>query len=136
MDRIDLKKPEIIQRVGFDFSWDETKVWALEYPTVTMSRQMLDWHLDVPFLSTSPDGYYDLFPRSVIDNPEEYPEEYQRVLQCDTGYAIDIMFWRKNWLILDGLHRLMRFNIEGIDDVQVRKIPNKAIPFILKEKQT
>lgn len=134
MDRIELKKPEIIRRVGFDFAWDERKVWALECPIISMSRSRLDWHLDVPFLWTVPDGYYDLLPRDVIDNPEDYPEEYTRTMQSDTSYPIDIMFWRKNWLILDGLHRLMKLNIEGVSDIQVRKISKEAIPLIMKKE--
>lgn len=135
MDRIELEKPEIIRRVGFDFAWDERKVWVLECPVITMSRSRLDWHLDVPFLWSEPDGFYDLLPRDVIDNPEDYPEEYARTMQSDTSYPIDIMFWRKNWLILDGLHRLMKLNVEGVSDIQVRKISKEAIPLIMKKEE-
>lgn len=28
--------PQIIQEVGFDFSWDEQKVWYLDIPTEPM----------------------------------------------------------------------------------------------------
>lgn len=123
-------KPSIIEKVGFDFSWDEHKVWELDFPTETMPIDKLIWHLDTPFIWSKPDGYYDVRPREVIDSPEKYTEEYERILAVDTNYPIDIMWWRERWLILDGLHRLMKKVIEGSDDVQVRKIPESAIPLI------
>ena len=124
--------PAIIKEIGFDFSWDERKVWALDVPTEEMPIDELTWHFDVPFIWSKPDGYYDVNPSEVIDHPDQYPEEYQRTMQADTFHPIDIMFWKKRWLILDGLHRLMKQAIQGNEVVQVRKIPESAIPLIKK----
>jgi len=124
--------PAIIKEVGFDFSWDEQKVWALDAPTEEMPINELAWHFDIPFIWSKPDGYYDVKPSEVISHPEQYLEEYERTMQADTAYPIDIMYWKKRWLILDGLHRLMRQAIEGKEVVKVRKIPETAIPLILK----
>ena len=126
--------PDIIKEVGFDFSWDERKVWELDVPDEEMPIGELTWHFDVPFIWSKPDGYYDINPREVIEHPDQHPEEYQRTLDADTNYPIDIMFWKKRWLILDGLHRLMRQAIEGKEVVRVRKIPESAIPLIVKSK--
>lgn len=127
-------KPAIIEEVGFDFHWDEQKVWGLDVPTEDMEIGVLDWHLDVPFIWSKPDGYYDVNPRDVIERPNQYPEEYERTMQADQRYPIDIMHWKKRWLILDGLHRLMKQTIQGVTTVQVRKIPTSAIPLILKDE--
>ena len=89
----------------------------------------LTWHFDVPFISSKA-GYYDVNPREVIEHPDQYPEEYERTMQANTAYPIDIMFWKKHWLILDGLHRLMQQAIQGKEVVYVRKIPVTAIPLI------
>lgn len=124
--------PDIIKEVGFDFSWDERKVWELDAPTEEMSIDELTWHFDIPFIWSKPDGYYDVNPSEVIEHPDQHPEEYERTMQADTVYPIDIMFWKKRWLILDGLHRLMKQAIEGAEVVQVRKIPESAIPLIRK----
>jgi hypothetical protein len=124
--------PAIIQEVGFDFDWDERKVWELDAPVEQMPIDELTWHFDVPFIWSKPDGYYDVNPREVIEHPEKHPEEYTRTMAADTDYPIDIMYWRKRWLILDGLHRLMKQAIQDIDVVKVRKIPEEAIPLILK----
>jgi hypothetical protein len=37
------------------------------------------------------------------------------------------------WLILDGLHRLMKLSVEGEEKVKVRIIPREKIPEILKD---
>ncbi len=125
--------PDIIKEVGFDFSWDERKVWELDVPAEDMPIGELTWHFDVPFIWSKPDGYYDVNPREVIEHPDQHVEEYQRTMQADTVHPIDIMLWKKRWLILDGLHRLMKQAIEGKEIVQVRKIPESAIPQILKD---
>lgn len=125
-------KPEIIQKVGFDFSWDERLVWALDYPVEKVPINELTWHFDVPFIWSKPEGYYDVLPSDVLRNPEKYSEEYNRTLSTDISYPIDIMYWRDRWVILDGLHRLMKLSIEGAQMAQVRKIPQSAIPLIIK----
>lgn len=127
--------PDIIKEVGFDFSWDERKVWELNVPTEEMPIDELTWHFDVPFIWSKPDGYYDVNPRKVIEDPDQHPEEYERTMQADTSYPIDIMYWKERWLILDGLHRLMKQAIQGKEMVQVRKVPKTAIPHISKEEE-
>lgn len=126
------KMPEIIKEVGFDFSWSEEKVWSLDLPVETMNVSELDWHFDIPFWNT-PNGYYDLKPRDVINYPEKYKEEYERTLKSDLTYPLDIMLWKGKWLLLDGLHRLVKIAVQGKTLVQVRKVPKEMIPKILKE---
>ena len=119
----DRVKPTIIQQVGFDFSWDEKKVWSLDVPTEALAIDELTWHLDVPFLWSKPDGYYDLTPREVLKHPDKFADEYHRMRDADTSYPIDIMWWRGRWVILDGLHRLMNLYSRNFRTVHVRKIP-------------
>lgn len=124
------QKPPIIQQVGLDFSWDERKVWAIDVPTEEMAIDELAWHLDVPFLWKKPDGYYDLLPRDVIENPLRYSDEYERTIKADTSYPIDIVWWRGRWVILDVLHRLMKLTINEVASVKVRKISTNNIAII------
>lgn len=125
------QKPSIIEQVGFDFSWDERKVWELDVPKERMDIRELEWHLAVPFL-WSPGGYYDIMPQQVLDDPEQYTDEYVRTLAADTTFPIDIMWWRGRWVILDGLHRLMKQYKDGVDVVEVRKVPEEFIAIIKK----
>lgn len=124
--------PKIIKEVGFDFSWDVQKVWALDVNAEDMPISELTWHFDIPFLWSKPDGFYDLKPASVLKHPAQFPDEYDRTMAADTSYPIDILFWKNRWVILDGLHRLMKQSLNGGQTVQVRKIPSSAIPRIVK----
>lgn len=128
----DLQKlPQVIKDVGFDFSWSEEKVWKLNYPTETMDINELTWHFDIPF-HWNDGGIYNLTSQEIIDNPEKYKDEYKRTMNADLSHPIDIMENKGKWLILDGLHRLMKSKILGKGAVQVRKIPRSEIVNIIK----
>lgn len=124
------KIPHIIKDVGFDFDWSEPKVWALEVPTEEIDINELTWHFDIPFLWEN--GVYNLKPQEVINNPEAHKKEYERTMAADTSHPIDIMENKGRWLILDGLHRLMKLSIQGEKIIKVRKIPRDKIPEILE----
>ncbi|HIH50661.1 MAG: alpha/beta fold hydrolase [Candidatus Micrarchaeaceae archaeon] len=124
--------PKIIKDVGFDFDWSSRKVWALDISVTTIPISDLAWHFDVHFWNKPDGGYYDLTPNEVLADPQRYKSEYDRVLNCDMKHPIDIMENKGRLLILDGLHRLVRAKLLGMDVVKVRKIPRTAIPQILK----
>lgn len=121
--------PQIIKDVGFDFSWDEKKVWALDYPVEEIDLDELIWHFDIPF-HWHDGGIYNLKSMEIINDPEKYKDEYERTMKADLSHPIDIMKNKGRWLILDGLHRLMKAYIQGQKKVKVRKIPRERIPDI------
>ena len=123
--------PQIIKDVGFDFNWDEPKVWKIKANAEEMDIKELEWHLDVPFLWEG-EGEYNLCPVDVMRDPESHVGEYRRTMKTEMQYPIDIMENKGRWVILDGLHRLMKAKICGQDKVMVRKIDRKYIPEILK----
>ncbi len=123
--------PKIIEEVGFDFSWDEEDVWKLDYPVVEMDISNLEWHFELPFWSYN-DQCYNLSPRQVLNDKDKYVEEYDRTMNADLTYPIDIMENKGKYLILDGLHRLLKYKILGYDKVKVRIIPRDEIPNISK----
>ena len=118
--------PQIIKDVGFDFDWSEPKVWALEVPVEEININELIWHFDIPFLWEG-NGVYNLKPQEVIGNPDAHKEEYERTMKADLSHPIDIMENKGRWLILDGLHRLMKSSILGVERINVRKIPRDKI---------
>ena len=125
------KLPTIIEDVGFDFHWSEEKVWAIDVPAEDMDILELEWHFDVPFWNT-PDGYYDLTPSQVLSEPEKYKIEFERTMKSDLKYPLDIMFWKNRWLLLDGLHRLVKAKQLWMKEVKVRKITVESISLIEK----
>ncbi len=118
--------PQIIKEVGFDFSWDEKKVWQLDVPVTEMNLSELEWHFDIPFLWWGR-GIYNLTPRTVMEKPADYPKEYERTMKADIKFPIDIMENKGRWLILDGLHRLMRLYVLGEKKIRVRIISRDRI---------
>jgi len=126
-------RPKIIKDVGFDFSWDSKKVWALDIPIEEMDIQDLIWHFDIPFWEIEDTDDYNLTPWEVIDDPDKHSVHYKKVQESDLKYPIDIMENKGRWLILDGLHRLVKAQMQGLKKVNVRKIPREKINEILKE---
>jgi hypothetical protein len=125
--------PDIIKQVGFDFEWEEEKVWKLHVPVEEMDINELTWHFDIPF-HWHGGQVYILKSKEVIDNPDKYKEEYERIMKAELKYPIDIMQNKGRWVILDGLHRLIKAYIQGSKLVRVRKIPRDMIPEITKDK--
>jgi len=121
--------PQIIKDVGFDFNWSEEKVWALDIPPEEMDIFELTWHFNIPFWDENGQKYC-LYPLDVINHPNLHQEEYKRTMNSDISYPIDIMENKGKWLILDGLHRLVKCKILGKKKVIVRKIPRERIPEI------
>ena len=123
--------PQIIQDVGFNFWWDVRKVWKLDYPVEDMDISELEWHFEIPFWNTEK-GYYDLRPIDVMDSPSTHEEEFNRTMRTDLAYPVDIMMNKGRWLILDGLHRLVKARIQDIRKIKVRRIPRSEIKNIEK----
>jgi hypothetical protein len=128
----DKSTPQIVKDVGFDFNWDSRKVWALDEPTVEIPMSELDWHFDIPFWDSEGTDAYNLTPKEVMAHPDREPTHWRLIQEADTSYPIDIMENKGRWLILDGLHRLVKECLAGKAVVRVRKIPRSRIPEIEK----
>jgi len=126
--------PQIIQDVGFDFDWDNKKVWALDIPVTSMPMSDLAWHFDIPFWDSEGADEYNLKPSEVIAHPEKEPTHFKKIMEADLSYLIDIMENKRRWLILDGLHRLVRLNMLGTQEIKVRIVPREMISQILCDK--
>jgi hypothetical protein len=121
--------PAHIQKYAFDFRWDNQLVWSLEVATESMSVDDLVWHFDIPWLHTEGERF-NLTPKDIMQNPDLYKEQYERTMQSDLSYPIDVMENKGRWLILDGLHRLMKAVHYGGNTVTIRKIPRSLVPKI------
>lgn len=112
----------------FDFHWNEEDIWNLSYPMEELDIRELTWHLYYPFWNN-----YTLRPIDVINNKDLYTEEYNRIINSDLSYPIDIMGNYDRWVILDGLHRLSKYYILNERKVQVRRIPRSEISRIARK---
>jgi len=122
--------PQIIKDVGFDFHWDSKKVWVLDEPVTEMPIENLTWHFDIPFWDSEGTDAYNLKPSEVIAHPEKEPTHWKKIKDANVSYPIDIMENKGRWLILDGLHRLVKLAMRDDQNVKVRIIPRGRIPEI------
>jgi len=72
-----------------------------------------------------------LKPWEVTKNPDKHSTHWKKIQEADLKYPIDIMENKGRWLILDGLHRLVKAYILKMKTVKVRKISRQKIPDIL-----
>ncbi|MBI1960890.1 MAG: ParB N-terminal domain-containing protein, partial [Candidatus Liptonbacteria bacterium] len=127
--------PDIIKEVGFDFDWDSKKVWKLNLPIIEMKIEELLWHFEIPFWEKEDTNDYNLTPNEVIKRAPGTKTHRQKVDAADLQYPIDIMENKGRWLILDGLHRLVKAFEAGQKTVKVRKVPREKIPEILRTQK-
>jgi len=121
--------------VGLDFgNWEEEKIWALDIPVSKINIKELEWHLDCPFWTHDNGERYTITPRNVLERADGTSKEYESVLKADTTYPIDIYFNKDKWLVLDGLHRLVKLYQTGMKDINVRIITDDKLPAILSDE--
>ena len=108
-------------------------MWALDESVEDMNIEELIWHFDIPFWEKEGTDAYNLIPWDVINHPEIEKTHYKKVQNADLSHPIDIMENKGRWLILDGLHRLVKAYMQGQKTVKVRKIPRSRIPEIQKD---
>jgi hypothetical protein len=81
--------------------------------------------LDIPAFGFE-GRHYCLSPREVLRQPYRYAEEYRRVRNADLVFPIEIIWLRGRWVILDGLHRMMKAHEAQQDEIMVRKVPRST----------
>ena len=124
--------PAGLRDVLYDFVWDADKLLRLPLPVVTATVDSLRWHLDLPYWR---DGSrpFQVTPAQVKVDPARYQEQYQRTMAADLAYPLDLLFRSDRWVILDGVHRLLKADLRGLSQVRVRHLPAAMLPLILQE---
>lgn len=112
----------------FQFDWCPERLWALDVPTETRDISELRWHFDIPLWATVRGKHFDLCPREVLQNPGRYPRHDDTIEQCDISFPIDMMFTVDRFAIIDGIHRLAKYERLGLTEVKVRIVPREMIP--------
>lgn len=124
-------RPQIIKDTGFDFAWDDKKVWELPIEAEEIPIDELLWHLEIPVWETEGTDDWNLTPAQVLQNPEKEPSHSKKIAEINLQYPIDIMWNKGRWTLLDGYHRLARAHQLEQKNVKVRKIPRDYIPQII-----
>jgi len=121
--------PRELRDFYFPFNWNLERLWALDVPSQVWQLEKLRWHFDIPIWSSERGKMlFDLCPSSVLRSPSAYPRHDRRIDVSDISFPIDLMFSVDRHVILDGVHRLAKYEKLGVKDVLVRDIPRALIP--------
>jgi hypothetical protein len=124
--------PEELRGVLCEFVWDSDKLQRLQLPVEAATVDSLRWHLDLRYWRY--DGQpFQVTPAQVKADPACYEEHYRRAMAADLGYPLDLLFRNDRWVILDGVHRLLKADVLGLSNVRVRRLPTAMLPLILHE---
>ncbi len=111
--------PIEMQLAAIPFQWDRDRLWELDTPISYLPASELEWHLDVPFWAHDAVPF-QLTPNQVRLNPNGYQDQLRRTLDADLNHPLVVMRWRRRWTILDGVHRLLKSTLVGVDPLPVR----------------
>jgi ParB-like nuclease domain len=110
--------PELTAYI-LDFHWDLELLHALDLPVVELTVASLADHLELPFWAY--DGPFQVTPRQVAADPVTYRAQYERTLAADLRHPIDVVHRPDDRItILDGVHRLLRAELEGHRTIAAR----------------
>jgi hypothetical protein len=112
--------PSVIERYWYAFDWDVEALWALDVKAAPIPLARLEWMLDIPAFGFEGRDYC-LTPRDVLRQPYRYADEYRRTQAVSLLFPIEIVWFRRRWLILDGCHRMMKAHELGHEEIMARK---------------
>jgi hypothetical protein len=111
--------------------WDRDRLWSLDLPRQRLSRDELRWHLDLPWWRR--DGiWFQVTPREFLSCPDAYPEHVARIASCDLSFPLHVVRRRHRWLILDGIHRLVKAELRGMPSVEVSPLSARHVAMIAR----
>lgn len=118
--------PEFLKKAGYEFYIDSEKLWDLDVPEEEMNISELLWHFEIPIWGTDGEDW-NLTPQDVIDGKEGIGYHKQKVEEADLDYAILVIKNKDKWVILDGVHRLVKAYQLGKKTIKVKKVKSKDI---------
>lgn len=118
--------PDVIEKYWYAFDWDVEALWALDLAAEPFPLSRLEWMLDIPAFGFEGRDYC-LSPREVLRQPYRYAAEYQRVVKASLVFPIEIVWLRGRWVILDGVHRMMKAHEAQNDEIMARKVPLRLL---------
>lgn len=111
--------------------WDRRRLWGLHLPCRDVRLEELRWHFDLPWWRR--DGvWFQVTPREFLAHPTAHPEHSARVANADLSYPLHVIRRRERWLILDGIHRLVKAEMLGLDEIAVSTLDSPDLAKIVR----
>jgi len=121
------KPPKKLTSVGLNMFVNTIKLRTLPLPVVEVSLKKLLWHFDMPVWEKDGTDDWNLTPREVL-NKERYTKDHQKIVaEANTRYPIIITRYKSRYVILDGVHRLVKVYSRGKRTIKAKIIPPKYL---------
>jgi hypothetical protein len=102
------------------------QVHGRDRPIELMPVRELEWILDVPLWWR--DGHpFRLRPRDVLDEPQRYQAQHARTSEANLALPLEVAWHHGRWLVVDGVHRLLKAVTLGYTAVAAREVPGAAL---------
>jgi hypothetical protein len=102
------KRSKILTDVGYEIYCDTKKIRALNLPVIDFEIDKLIWNFDIPFWEKDETDDWNLTPWDVINKIDGSINHQKRVERADLKFPILLLNKKDRWLIIDGVHRLVK----------------------------
>lgn len=112
-----------------ELEWDRERLWSLQLPVEEVSVIALEWQLALPCWRDG-ESYFSVRPIDVLTVPNAQFQHFERAMDADLAFPLDVTLRSGRWFVLDGIHRLLKAVALGETIVPVRKVPAEALPLL------
>jgi hypothetical protein len=124
--------PEALRGVIMERPWTLDRLLALDLPVDEVGVASLGWQLDLPWWRV--DGrWFAVSPNEVRRSPEVFAEQWERTMHADLAAPIHTRDTARGTVLLDGVHRLLKADVTGVERLPRRHVPTDQLARILKE---
>ncbi|WP_238351497.1 hypothetical protein [Kribbella shirazensis] len=99
--------PEALREVFPPYRWQLAKLWELDLKVEPVEVADLVWMFDLPLWQLEGERFR-VTPHQVAETPMNFRAHYQRVMDSDLDFPINLVAYRGRLVVLDGVHRLLK----------------------------
>ncbi|HEY9339757.1 hypothetical protein [Kribbella sp. NPDC050459] len=99
--------PETLREVFPPYRWQLAKLWELDLKVEPVEIADLVWMFDLPLWQLEGERFR-VTPHQVAETPMNFRAHYQRVMDADLDFPINLVAYRGRLVVLDGVHRLLK----------------------------
>ena len=99
--------PETLREVFPPYRWQLAKLRELDLKVEPVEIADLVWMFDLPLWQLEGERFW-VTPHQVAETPMNFRAHYQRVMDADLDFPINLVAYRGRLVVLDGVHRLLK----------------------------
>jgi len=126
--------PTELRSVLLNITWNNSDLWAIPLPVEQVSVASLSWQLDLRWWRHA-GQHFVIRPTEVAADPERYAAQWQRTLAADLHWPIHVVQRDDRLVLLDGVHRLLRAHLTGVDMIPARLLTVADVRRIARRRE-